>query len=405
MATVLDPAAVRVHRRRRGFGVAAKAGVALFAFTFALVAAEVLLAVAAPQPTWSRLLAGRSRHFALLSVFEPCDHLPFRLKKNAEDWIESTEFRQKWRVDGEGFRASTTRPTEPPSESALRVVAVGDSFTAGHGVELEEAWPAVLERRWNESAPAGGRRAAVLNAGYAGGHSPDCYYAYLERNFAALRPNAVVVGLFAGNDFFEPMDHFWSEVDAVGLPRRVLSVSRYVDDAGRRRMSAAARPLSYQFPVLRESHLWVLATRATIAAESFAGGFHSPHQAVYSPEMQRAYRRSVDCLVGLHQRLQGRGVPLLVLVIPEAHQVDPTVDGWNARGSTIDVALPQKWAIPELRAAGVFVVDLQPSLREAVAAGADLWSLYYREDRHFTAAGQALAGRVAAEALAALDTR
>ena len=74
--------------------------------------------------------------------------------------------RQHWsnriEVNADGFRDD---PLDQARAASLRVVAVGDSFTFGIGVEHGEAWPEVLER---DLAQRTGRTTAVVKAGVPG---------------------------------------------------------------------------------------------------------------------------------------------------------------------------------------------------------------------------------------------
>ena len=365
----------------------------------ALVLAEMLLAWLHPQATWRRLLEGRAKHSSLLPVFETCDYLPFRLRPGAVACMEGIEFRHCWRINSHGFRGPERSLEKRPGE--LRILALGDSFTAGHGVEVEQAWPGLLEHQSNSAH----QQVRVLNAGYACGYSPDCYYAFLHRNLRQLQPDLVIVALFAGNDSCEPFDHFVAEVDEHDLPTRILSLTRYVDETGRRRMCDAARPLAYRYPVLRHSHLWVCAARLLSPVAPVAG-FHSPHRRAYSPAMEDAYRRSVDALIGIRRLTAKHHIGLVVAVIPTCFQVDPSVDSWQSASPEYDLQLPQSRWDADLAKTGIVLLDLRAALAEHLRqTKGGIWSLYYRHDRHFTPRGQQVTAqaisRVVAECLAA----
>lgn len=361
----------------------------LAALAVALLLAELSLAILKPQRTWSRLLEGRAKHFAMLSVFESCDYLPFRLKANSQGWIESQEFRHHWTINSHGLREPERPKAKQPGE--FRILTLGDSFTVGHGVQEPECWPRVVERLAERS----NRNVRVVNAGYAGGHAPDCYYAYLAHHLDDWRPDAIILALFAGNDSYEPIDHFWAQTDEHGLPLRTLSLTRYVDLTGRRRMTKAARPLAYQFPVLRESHLWVLLTQTLTPPLQNQEGFHSPHRHRYEPAMEQAYRRGVDCLKGIQRMAQERNIPFLVAVIPTAYQLDPDARSWVHLDSDFDPELPQSRWQTDLAGTGIDYLDLRPALSEAMEQKGKIWDLYYPVDRHFTPKGQ----QITAEAI------
>ena len=81
---------------------------------------------------------------------------------------------------------------------ALRVAAIGDSFTAAIHVPIEETWTQVAERLLSRELL---RRVQVYNLGLDGTGTP-VHLSVLERMLPALRPDVVVLAFFA-NDFEE----------------------------------------------------------------------------------------------------------------------------------------------------------------------------------------------------------
>jgi lysophospholipase L1-like esterase len=86
-----------------------------------------------------------------------------------------------------------------PTPGVERVVALGDSFTAG-ATNAEESFPGVLERLLNEARPD--RPVEMLNAG-AGRYSPYQCYVRLERRITPLQPKHVLMAVYVGNDFLD----------------------------------------------------------------------------------------------------------------------------------------------------------------------------------------------------------
>jgi lysophospholipase L1-like esterase len=81
------------------------------------------------------------------------------------------------------------KPKESPLPSGTKVLALGDSLTAPHGVQPQEAWPTLLGQKtgWN-----------VINGGVSGNTSAQA----LERLSGLLeehQPQLVLVGI-GGND-------------------------------------------------------------------------------------------------------------------------------------------------------------------------------------------------------------
>lgn len=108
--------------------------------------------------------------------------------------------------------SACSRPSEPPSEKtggappgasasseSNVILFVGDSLTAGYGIALEDAFPALLEERWRREKVA--RRAR--NAGVSGSTTAGV----LENLDWSLAPDVRAVFLcVGGNDGLRGMD-------------------------------------------------------------------------------------------------------------------------------------------------------------------------------------------------------
>ena len=86
---------------------------------------------------------------------------------------------------------SAPAPVPPAARSV--VLFLGDSLTAGHGLDAEEAFPALLDARWRRE----GRAARARNAGVSGASSAGV----LENLDWSLTPDiAVAVVAVGAND-------------------------------------------------------------------------------------------------------------------------------------------------------------------------------------------------------------
>jgi lysophospholipase L1-like esterase len=105
------------------------------------------------------------------------------------------EFSYQARINNLGFRDRDFAVRRSP---ARRVLAIGDSFTYGWGVDGEDSWPKVMERELRR----GGLDIEVANLG-APGAGPREYAALAERAIPLLRPDLVVVGMLQADDLFQ----------------------------------------------------------------------------------------------------------------------------------------------------------------------------------------------------------
>lgn len=324
---------------------------------------------------------------------------------DARHWLDANKLRPGdvhlgFPVNSHGFADD-----EPAGKPGCLVAAVGDSFTVGM-VPHEYHFATVAER-------ALGCRIDALGVAAVG---PEEYALLVRDEALPLDPDVVVLDLFVGNDLVDNLrgrDRFrdgmrrWLDrgnLLVYQLPRRLLRVWR------RRRLApealpatAARRALSHdetlrQWPWLTDPsrepstmpHAQYLELESRHAREVCGGG-----DEVY-------YARWWRILDGIRAAVAPRR--LLVLVIPDEFQVEEPL--WReivARlGVPLDRDRPQRLVGAGLTRRGIPYLDLLPALR-AEPAGGDGWRhLYIRDDSHWNARGNAIAGRLLAASLRGL---
>ena len=78
---------------------------------------------------------------------------------------ENLEFSVDFKTNSQGLRSSEL-PLVPESKDAFRIAFAGDSFTEGHGVELNETYPLLIE----DLARQQGLKWRSVNCGISGAH-------------------------------------------------------------------------------------------------------------------------------------------------------------------------------------------------------------------------------------------
>ena len=100
-------------------------------------------------------------------------------------------------INSEGFRDDKDYPIQKPNNT-IRIVALGDSFTFGYGVNLTDTWPKQLERLLNENNQNKNLHYEVLNFGVTGYDSEQEVYFFKEK---ALKYNPdIIIIQFLYND-------------------------------------------------------------------------------------------------------------------------------------------------------------------------------------------------------------
>jgi lysophospholipase L1-like esterase len=230
-AIASSAAALRRRALLRGLAVSGIATVV------ALVLAEIAFRWFGPrvhEPPMIQTIDGREiplgeiAHFLRTSGGERADsgthtdmpaHMHARVRYDAPRWdYFDAQGCISVRTNRLGFRDAEF--DERPREDELRVLAIGDSFTFGSGVQGEDTWPQQLERmlQLGELAPV-----QIINGGFAAGHAPSTYAQWVATKGLSLGPRLVIVG-FCLNDMGGRVPMLAYPVERAGRP--LLGVSK-----------------------------------------------------------------------------------------------------------------------------------------------------------------------------------
>ena len=318
-----------------------------------LAVGELVVRVVAPQPaSW-------------LDIYRRDPELPIHAAlPNLERLIDTGESQWVIATDERGFRvapqpAAGEGSPEPPMRAT--VLALGDSFTFGHGVNYEDSFVGQLAQRE--------RDLRYVNTALPG-YGPVQYRQILERELSRNGQDVglLLVGTFLGNDFH---DCIWNKEPPI--------TDGVLGDPG-----------GLKSTIKRSSHLYRLIAKAVHQLV--------PHQNEDSQDLRQVYVASewqpgggLQRAGEIYQRefarmaelAQQRGVPMLVIVIPARETLQAR------RGSledpTVDYDLPVKFATEHLQALGIPFIDMTPIFAER-----RLEDLYFEYDGHLTRFGNEL---------------
>ncbi len=285
------------------------------------------------------------------------------------------EFEHDVTVDERALRASGM------SHGPGTLMTLGDSFAFGMGVEGEEAFGALLAAR---------RSATGMNGGLPGTGVPDLVGWY-SRHGRALAPDLVVLAIFVGNDLADArpdrpdiriVDGLVAPADTPAGLRSLLF--RHSDLVRLVKNAAGSPALAGLRETLGLSEPWVIRN----LRHEFSIYAIDP-----SPELVAAERATDEAFAHLVAMCSEDGTRLVAALIPARIQLVPA--SWEASLRMIgldpdghDPDHPRAVFTTLLDHHGVPYLDLGPPFAEAVARGEQL---YYLEDRHWNAAGHALA--------------
>jgi lysophospholipase L1-like esterase len=111
---------------------------------------------------------------------------------NARHEFKTLEFSFILETNSFGFR---DREFDPQRATGRRILAIGDSFTYGWGVEGGQSWPKVLESRLR----ADGQDVEIANLGKPGA-SPQNYAEIAEKATPLFKPDLIIIAVLQGDD-------------------------------------------------------------------------------------------------------------------------------------------------------------------------------------------------------------
>jgi lysophospholipase L1-like esterase len=301
--------------------------------------------------------------------------------------IQSREFSTQWRSNAEGLRAD--RDFGPKKAGVTRVLVVGDSFTVGDQVRLEETYPGVMQSEFDRSYGAG--RVEVLNAGFPG-FGTIHERKWIEKFAARFEPDLVVVGS-TPNDLLENARPILYEARDGALvdPQSTAGDQRMYEE--RKRWYSVPGWVARSLVMQRIRDLRIVerlkGEGGSVHARAFLVDLDAKIRAkAQTPrELYAVYEREIVLARDAAARCSAKFAVIAIPFEEQLHVAPPGQDFslWGKRVAEIGAR------------AGFPVIDLLPAFQ---AAG-DPRALYWREDSHCRAAGYRLIGAVASAGLSA----
>lgn len=210
-------------------------------------------------PTWT--------YSEIMNKFGPnypvvtSDYLPFTTPKSMSfegDDKPGSNF-GRLEFNALGYRGPDPATISKPA-GVQRLLVLGDSFVLGWGIRDEsKTIPGRLRDLLNPQE-AKEKKWEVINAGYHDGYSEDAYYAYLRKEGMELKPDAVAILVFSGNDVADIEGNVWEKTDDLGAPISLYSIRTYTNYHGGL-LNSRILPWQYQVPLLRDSRLFLSAVK------------------------------------------------------------------------------------------------------------------------------------------------
>lgn len=338
----------------------------------------------------------------------------------AEGWVQrclhgAPEWRTYVRINSRGLR-----DREIPYErgAAARILVLGDSFTEGRQVDLDDHVVKRVERELNHPAPPG-THVEVLNAGHSGWGTDNALLFFLHEGWR-YRPDVVVLMFNTGNDVLE--NHRPLITSAMAYPDKPYY--RLVDGRLERTHYPLPPPPRLQAAAVRAYHLLSphSAFVRRLGTVSFVWRYlqapalpepglpYRPPGEVYlrdyPPPWREAWRITRGLVLRLRQAVEARGARLVVVVLNGREEVSAQrlevmrVFQPTLKGADLDPDKPNRLIGRFLARRGIPAIPLLDPFRARFAA--DATPGFFEWDMHWAAPGHALAAEHIARGLRAL---
>ncbi len=347
------------------------------------------------------LLAGFLLITPLSPELVPDEIRHHKLVPNAYAKFEQKDFSYVQRNNSFGLRGGEISVEKP--HGTYRIVALGDSFTMGKGVEDDQTFSVLLEETLNselENCDSKYQRIEILNGG-VDSYSPLLSYLYLTRELESLKPDMVILNL-DNSDLIQERAYRDIAIrddqgSIIGVPGKQSKrpVTSRLRDWIESNLFITRLLLFHTNKWLGHKDLTVRGVVTRANAEIIAHTLKSDQI-----DRTRQWNDIFESLNLMHEFVDERSIKFLLSIYPWAHQVsdvewlpgrytyldrdDRAIEGYDQKIMTLANQF------------GIDAISSYDAFRNYV--GAD--SLYFDTDPHFTRQGHQLMAEEMARLLA-----
>ena len=285
----------------------------------------------------------------------------------------------------------------------FRIVVLGDSFGWNGG--LEDNYTAILERKFESRD--GAHKVDVINTGYPGTHTAE-QLSMLKKFALQYHPDLVILGFFAGNDFFDADPN-----------RKRIVVNKYFFDVDKRHeLSFLGHPVvarsrlwlflknkfeseSMNAEAKREGEEWANATGQpkpflNLPTETYLGGQRAKLEFFNRTTSAREFGAHTayifEALNEMNELLKSKGIRFMVAIYPDEFQVSPVqfeslVEHFRLKKEDYDLDLAQNLLKTFLESKHISYLDMLDRFRTEESRR----ELYLYKNTHWNDSGNNLA--------------
>ncbi|MFN0072172.1 MAG: alginate O-acetyltransferase AlgX-related protein [Chloroflexota bacterium] len=331
---------------------------------------------------------------------------------NFTGWLRTDEFVNFLRINSEGFRGPELSREKP--NGTFRILALGDSYLEAAQVREDQSVVGRLATTLSQDA---GRSVDVINTG-VGSWGTTQAWLLLERESGRFQPDLQVV-------FFHPANDLWDNSYSLQRPRQPREPFFTLTDDGSLKavpFRLAQKPFRNELDpgdlsaqgILRRTS-WLFHVFETGVLDKLGQGsdpasprLNTQAMAFWDPRAESRVKETWDVTLALLRAITThgaeRGVKTIIVIVPSATDVHD--EDWRATQERIRANKLQPGNYERFQLSRVLErrrhevpaiwLDPGPALRTAAASGE---RMYFRQDGHWTVAGNAVVSEALRDAI------
>jgi len=311
-----------------------------------------------------------------------------RLNPNFEGNFPKSELKGHIKINSKGLR-DVEKPYK--KNGKIRILGLGDSFVFGHGVEFEESFLTILEKKLQNKNDS----IEIIKAG-APGIGPQTYYSILQEEGIKYNPDLVLVNIFVGNDIYD-----------IRLPA-VNNSNDTVKTQPEQKNKIVPQEKPKGTPVknfLRKNvHLYsfvvdrlksIPSIRHKLQEMNIASGMIGSYIIdILKKDYSDEYKAKWDEMFNTLSRMKEITDNLVIVIIPTREQVDPVrlekaLKQLDYKKEDIDIYHPNNLIKDYCKENNILCIDLLPKFQQSTQQ-----PLYFEIDPHFNTEGHKLAAEI-----------
>jgi hypothetical protein len=288
-----------------------------------------------------------------------------RLRPNFDEDVVGATGPVRWTNNAQGFRSSTDFEARP-APGTIRILSIGDSFTAGYRVGNEDTFSYKLGL-WLNGFVVGEVLVSAVE-------EPDNGLRYLREEGLAWNPHVVLFGITLGNDIAQAYIArnpsrigFRSGLEDIELPAHSLEDESPLEGAVRRAKNLLSRSRLVCLFRSRAIVSWYGRPPRPRLFDAING--FGVYLAPPPGEIALAYERLFSVLDDAQALCRAARVELVVAIFPQRYQVQPrdwdaAVSFYGLNPEAFDLAYPNVAIRKYCASLGVVCLDGTDNMRE-----------------------------------------